>query len=40
MCLSSAFLERNGEREIILEQVAAVSASDGILTLRNLFGEQ
>ena len=39
MCLSKAFLERDGEREIILEQVAAVSVSGGTLSLRNLFGE-
>jgi predicted RNA-binding protein len=40
MCLSKAFLEHDGEREVILEQVAAVSVSDGTLSLRNLFGEQ
>ncbi len=40
MCLSKAFLERDGEREVILEQVAAVSVSDGTVSLKNLFGDQ
>lgn len=40
MCLSKAFLERDGERELLLDQVAAVTANADTLRLRNLFGEE
>ena len=40
MCLSKAYVERTGNREIIMEEVASVKIEDSRLLLRNLFGEQ
>jgi predicted RNA-binding protein len=40
MCLSKAYIEKNGDRQLLLEEVAAVTFDNDKLTLRTLFGEQ
>lgn len=40
MCLSKAYLEKNGDRQLILEEVASVKIENDKLTLKTLFGEQ
>jgi len=40
MCLSKAFIQKNGERELLLEEVSSVKAQDGKILLTTLFGEQ
>ena len=40
MCLSKAYVDRNGEWELLVEEVASVKIEDGRLLLRTLFGEQ
>jgi len=40
MCLSTAYFDRQDERELLLEEVASVKVEDGRLQLRTLFGEQ
>jgi predicted RNA-binding protein len=40
MCLSKAYLRRNGERELLMEQVTSVDVTDDKLVLKTLFGEQ
>lgn len=40
MCLGKAYLERNGERELILESVALVEIQGKKLRLSSLFGEE
>ena len=40
MCLSTAYFSRQGEKELLLKEVASVKAADGKLQLRTLFGEQ
>lgn len=40
MCLSKAYLRRNGERELLMEQVTSVDIADDKLVLKTLFGEQ
>ena len=40
MCLSKAYVERDGNREILMEEVASVKIEDNRLRLSNLFGEQ
>ncbi len=40
MCLSKAYIEKNGERELLLEEIASVDIKDNKLLLRTLFGEQ
>ena len=40
MCLSKAFLEKNGERQLVLEEVSSVRFEDDMVLLRTLFGEQ
>ena len=40
MCLSKAFIERDGNRELVMEEVASVDVEDGKLLLKTLFGEQ
>jgi len=39
MCLGKAYLEKNGERELILESVALVEIKGKKLRLSSLFGE-
>jgi predicted RNA-binding protein len=40
MCLGKAYLEKNGERELILESVALVEIKGKKLRLSSLFGEE
>ena len=40
MCLSKAYVERNGDRELILEDVASVKIENNKLLFKTLFGEQ
>lgn len=40
MCLGKAYLEKNGERELILESVALVEVKGKKLRLSSLFGEE
>lgn len=40
MCLGKAYLEKNGERELILESVALVEVEGKKLRLSSLFGEE
>lgn len=40
MCLSRAYLETNGEREMLLEQVTSVEIAGDRLVLKTIFGEQ
>jgi predicted RNA-binding protein len=40
MCLSKAYFERNGDRELLLEEIASVTVEDNILILKTIFGEQ
>jgi predicted RNA-binding protein len=40
MCLSKAYLVRNGDRELLLEEVASVGVEGDKLLFKTLFGEQ
>ena len=40
MCLSKAYLDKSGRRELLAEDVASVEVRDGKLLLKTLFGEQ
>ena len=40
MCLSKAYVDRDGKRELLLEEVVSIKIKDGKLLLRTLFGEQ
>ncbi len=40
MCLSKAYVDRNGNRELLIEEVAFVKVDGEKLLLRTLFGEQ
>jgi len=40
MCLSKAYIERNGKRELLMEEIASAEIKGGKLLLRTLFGEQ
>ena len=40
MCLSKAYIDRNGERELLMEEVASVEVQDGKILVKTLFGEQ
>lgn len=40
MCLSKAYLKRDGERELLMEQVMSVEITGDKLVLKTLFGEQ
>ena len=40
MCLSKVYFNRDGKKEIILEEVASIVATGGKLQLKTLFGEQ
>lgn len=39
MCLSKAFLEKDGEKELVLEQVSSVWLEGDIIRLKTLFGD-
>lgn len=40
MCLSRVYVDRNGKRELLMEEVASVNIEGEKLLLRTLFGEQ
>ncbi len=40
MCLSKAYIERSGKRELVMEEVASLRLEDERLRLRTLLGEQ
>jgi len=40
MCLSKAYVDRNGKRELLVADIASVKIEDKKLLLRTLFGEQ
>ena len=40
MCLSKAYVDRNGKRELVMEEVASVEFGDDKLLFKTLFGEQ
>jgi len=40
MCLSKAYVDRNGERELVMEEIASVELTDDKLLFKTLFGEQ
>ena len=40
MCLSKVYVERNGERGLLLEEVTSLEVKDDRLLLKTLFGEQ
>jgi predicted RNA-binding protein len=40
MCLSKAYLESNGDKQLLLEEVASLKIEDGNLLLKTLFGDE
>ncbi len=40
MCLSKAYFERDGSRELLMEEVASIDIQDDKLLLKTLFGEE
>jgi len=40
MCLSKAYFERDGSRELLMEEVASIVIQDNKLRLKTLFGEE
>ena len=40
MCLSKAYIEEDGERKLLLEEVSSIEVEGKKLILRTLFGEQ
>jgi predicted RNA-binding protein len=40
MCLSKAYLNKNGERQLIMEDVSSVKTEDDRILLSTLFGEK
>ena len=40
MCLAKAYIGSNGERELLMEEIASLKAEDGKLLVTTLFGEQ
>jgi len=40
MCLSKAYVDRNGERELLMEEVTSLQVKGEKLLLTTLFGEQ
>ena len=40
MCLSKVYFDRDGKKEIYLEEVASIVIAGGKLQLKTLFGEQ
>ena len=40
MCLSKAYLDKNGERQLIMEDVSSVRMEEDRILLSTLFGEQ
>ena len=40
MCLAKAYLSKNGERELLMREIAYLGVGNEKLLLRTLFGEQ
>jgi predicted RNA-binding protein len=40
MCLAKAYIGRNSEKELLLEEIASLKVRDGRLLVTTLFGEQ
>ena len=40
MCLSKAYIDRNGKTELLMEEITSVKIQDKKLLLTTLFGEQ
>jgi len=40
MCLAKAYVGNDGERELLMEEVASLKAKEGKLLVTTLFGEQ
>ncbi len=40
MCLSKAYIERSGKRQLVMAEIASIKIEGGKLRLRTLFGEQ
>ena len=40
MCLSKAYVEKSGQKELLMTDVASVGVEGKKLTLKNLFGEK
>ncbi len=40
MCLSRVYVASNGEKELLMEEVASVEIGEGRLLLKTLFGEE
>ena len=40
MCLSKAYVDRNGKRELLMEEIASIKVKGEKLLVRTLFGEQ
>ena len=40
MCLSKAYVDRNGKRELLAEEIASVEIKGEKLLVKTLFGEQ
>ena len=40
MCLSKAYVDRNGDRGLLLEEVTSLEVKDDRLLLKTLFGEE
>ena len=40
MCLSKVYIEKNGERELLMEEITSVEIENEKLLFKTLFGEQ
>jgi len=40
MCLSKAYVDRNGDRGLLLEEITSLEVKDDRLLLKTLFGEE
>jgi len=40
MCLSKVYIEKNGRRELVMEEIASLKPGKGKLLLKTLMGEQ
>jgi predicted RNA-binding protein len=40
MCLSKAYVDTDGKRELLMEEVASIEFKEGRLVVKTLFGEQ
>ena len=40
MCLSKAYIDRNGKRELLMEEIASVEIENEKLLFKTLFGEK